>query len=102
MDVGVRGLGGEIKLFPPPMYNGELEKWEDWSWQLKRYVGLYKPGVKLMMDGCGRANTVITDEASEAFDIRQTRSQTNQVPLLSRQLAYMLAQITDGVARAVV
>ncbi|CAE7877537.1 unnamed protein product, partial [Symbiodinium necroappetens] len=45
------GLGGEIKLFPPPMYNGELEKWEDWSWQLKRYVGLYKPGVKLMMDG---------------------------------------------------
>ncbi|CAE7873260.1 unnamed protein product, partial [Symbiodinium sp. KB8] len=64
------GLGGEIKLFPPPMYNGELEKWEDWSWQLKRYVGLYKPGVKLMMDGCGRANTVITDEDTEnGFEI---------------------------------
>ena len=35
MDFGVRGIGGEIKLFPPPTYHGELEKWEDWSCQLK-------------------------------------------------------------------
>ena len=38
MDFGVRGIGGEIKLFPPPVYHGELDKWDDWSWQLKRYV----------------------------------------------------------------
>ena len=39
MDFGARGIGGEIKLFPPPLYLGELDKWDDWSWQLKRYVG---------------------------------------------------------------
>ena len=37
-------------MFPPPVYHGELEKWEDWSWQLKRYVGLHKPLAKLLMD----------------------------------------------------
>ena len=28
-DFGVTGTGGEIKLFPPPVRYGELEKWED-------------------------------------------------------------------------
>ena len=37
-------------MFPPPVYHGELEKWEDWSWQLKRYIGLCKPIANLMMD----------------------------------------------------
>ena len=32
MDFGNRGIGGEIKLFPPPTYHGELDKWDDWSW----------------------------------------------------------------------
>ena len=50
MDFGVRGIGGEIKLFPPPTYHGELDKWDNWSWQLKRYVGLYKPLAKTLMD----------------------------------------------------
>ena len=29
MEFGNRGIGGEIKLFPPPVYRGDLEKWED-------------------------------------------------------------------------
>ena len=48
MDFGARGIGREIKLFPPPLYHGELDKWDDWSWQLKRYVGLYKPLAKTL------------------------------------------------------
>ena len=43
MDFGVKSVGVEIKLFPPPAYNGEIHRCEDWSWQLQRYVGLYKP-----------------------------------------------------------
>eukprot|EP00439_Symbiodinium_sp_Y106_P002344 s11402_g1.t1 len=50
MEFGVRGIGGEIKLFPPPTYHGELDKWDNWSWQLKIYVGLYKPLAKTLMD----------------------------------------------------
>ena len=33
---GVGGTGGETNLSPPPSHHGELETWEDWSWQLKR------------------------------------------------------------------
>ena len=44
-----RGLGGEIKLFPPPIFKGEHERWEDWSWQLKAYVALYKPVAQELM-----------------------------------------------------
>ena len=103
MDFGNRGIGGEIKLFPPPTYHGELDKWDDWSWQLKRYVGLYKPLAKMLMDEVELAPTkVITDGLCEAFDVQQTTTQNNQMSLFSRQLAYMLAQITDGAARAIV
>ena len=38
---------------------------------------------------------MITDELTERFDIQQTGTQNNQ-------LSHMLAQITDGAARAVV
>ena len=103
MDFGVRGIGGEIKLFPPPTYHGELDKWDDWSWQLKRYVGLYKPLAKTMMDEIEtNAQKVVTDSLCEAYDLQQTGTQNSQLSLFSKQLAYMLAQITDGAARALV
>ena len=97
MDFGVRGIGGKIKLFPPPTYHGELDKWDDWSWQLKRYVGLYKPLAKTLMDEIMvNAQKVVTDGLYEAYDVQQTSSQNNQLSLFAKQLAYMLAQITDG------
>ena len=93
----MRGIGGEIKLFPPPVYRGELDKWDDWSWQLKRYVGLYK------MDEIEvNAQKVVTDGLCEAYDVQQTSSQNHQLSMFAKQLAYMLAQITDGAARAIV
>ena len=58
--------------------------------------------MKMMMDGGEGSNSVIDDELCEAFDVRQTRSQNNQPSLFSRQLPYMLAQITDGAARAII
>ena len=102
MDFGVRGIGGEIKLFPPSVYHGELDKWDDWSWQLKRYLGLYKPLAKTMMDEIEtNAQKVVTDSLREAYDVQQTGIQNNQLSLFSKQLAYLLAQITDGAARAI-
>ena len=72
------------------------------SWQLKRYVGLYKPLDKLLMDDVEGSNVAITDDLCEAFNVQQNRTQNDQLSLFSRQLAYMLAQITDGAARAIV
>ena len=73
------------------------------SWQLKRHVGLYKPLAKTMMDEIEtNAQKVVTDSLCEAYDVQQTGAQNNQLSLFSKQLAYMLAQITDVAARAVV
>ena len=103
MDFGAKGIGGETKLFPPPLYHGELDKWDDWSWQLKRYVGLYKPLAKTLMDEIETNPTkIVTDGLCEAYDVQQTQTQNNQLSLFAKQLAYMLAQITDGAARAIV
>ena len=95
-------IGGEIKLFPPPTYHGELD---DWSWRLKRYVGLCKPLAKTMMDEIEtNAQKVVTDSLCEAYDVQQTGTQNNQLSMFAKakQLAYMLAEITDGAARAIV
>ena len=48
------------------------------------------------------AQTVVTDSLCEAYNLQQTSSQNNQLSLFAKQLAYMLAQITDGAARAIV
>eukprot|EP00439_Symbiodinium_sp_Y106_P064462 s3510_g10.t1 len=81
MDFGARGIGGEIKLFPPPLYQGELNKWDDWSWQLKRYVGLYQPLTKTLMDEIETNPTkIVTDGLCEAYDVQQqTQTQNNQL-----------------------
>ena len=47
------------------------------------------------------AHKEVTDDLCEAYDVQQTRTQNNQLSLISRQLAYMLVQITDGGARAI-
>ena len=53
MDIGNREVDGKIKLcdklFPAPVYRGELEKGEVWSWQPKRHLGLHKPIARLLM-----------------------------------------------------
>ena len=75
MDFGATRIGGEIKLFPPPVYHSELEQWEDEAWQLKRYDGLYKPLAEQMMDDVEGSNRVIDDDLCEAFDVQQARTQ---------------------------
>ena len=65
-----RGLGGEIKLFPPPQYSGETEKWEDWSWQLKSYVALYKPIAGEVMNTIEGVDRACTDQVVTDFEDR--------------------------------
>ena len=52
-------------MFPPPTYNGEIDKWEEWSWQLKRYAGLYKPLAYVLMDEAETTPEKIIDELQE-------------------------------------
>ena len=45
-----RALGGELKLAPPPPYPGSIEHWEEWLWQLKSYVSLFKPHIAKLLE----------------------------------------------------
>ena len=47
-------------------------------------------------------NVAIVSDLCEAFNVQQNRTQNDQLSLFSRQLTYMLAQIIDGAARAIV
>ena len=87
-------------MFPPPVYSGESEKWDDWSWQLKSYVSLYKPSAQFMMDRLEGRDEVCTDQHIEDYETRSAPGQA--LIAFSRQLHYLLAQITDGPARLVV
>ena len=93
-------LGGEFKLFPPAAYGGDFDKWDDWAWQLKRYISLYKPVAKQLMDRVETLNTVVTDAATDDFDT--AHGGTLRLTEFSRQLHYLLAQITEGSARVTV
>ena len=96
-----QGLGGEIKLFPPPHYSGEPDKWEDWSWQLKSYVALYKPHAREVMDLAEGAPNPITDQVLTNYQVNHIGHDV-QLLVFSRQLHYLLAQITEGPARLIV
>ena len=80
-------------MFPPPMDSGEPEKWDDWSWQLKS-------SAQFMMDRLERARNVCTDQHIEDYEAATCQGQ--RLLVFSRQLHYLLAQITDGPARLVV
>ena len=57
---------------------------------------------ELLMDDVEGSNVAIIDDLCEAFNVQQNRTQNDQLSFFSRQLAYMLAQITDDAARAIV
>ena len=96
-----QGLGGEIKLFPPPHYSEEPDKWKDWSWQLKSYVALYKPVAREVMELAVGAAAPITDQVVLNYQTNHI-GQDVQILVFSRQLHYLLAQITEGPARLIV
>ena len=95
-----RGLGGEIKLFPPPVFKGEHEKWEDWSWQLKAYVALYKPVAQELMSRIEGSSSVIDDEATQREE--DAYYQGLELVKFAKALHYLLANLTDESARLIV
>ena len=39
---GDTGIGGSARLPLPDKFDGKMEHWEDWSWQVKAYASLFK------------------------------------------------------------
>ena len=89
-------LGGTDK------FNGKMEHWEEWSWSVKTYVALFKPEATEVMEGAEAARNPITDELLERMQRDTARFVDAGLVRFSRQLHYLLAQLTTDSARLVV
>ena len=54
---GDTGIGGSARL------PGKMEHWEDWSWQVKAYVSLFKVEALRVLEDAEVATAPITDDA---------------------------------------
>ena len=79
-----------------------MEHWEEWSWSVKTYVALFKPEATEVMEGAEAARNPITDELLERMQRDTARFVDAGLVRFSRQLHYLLAQLTTDSARLVV
>ena len=86
-------------MFPPPTFKGEHDKWEDWSWQLKAYVALYKPVAQNLMDRIEGSTTHIDDHVTYQEELTNYPGQ--DLVKFAKQLHYLLANLTDDAARLI-
>ena len=95
-------LGGNNKLPLPDKFNGKMELWEEWSWSLKTYVALFKTEAAEVMESAEAARNPITDELLERMERDNARFVDTELVKFSRQLHYLLAQLTTDSAKLVV
>ena len=89
-------LGGTDK------FNGKMEHWKEWSWSVKTYVTLFKPEATEVMEGAEAARNPITDELLQRMQRDTARFVDAGLVRFSRQLHYLLAQLTTDSARLAV
>ena len=89
-----------MKLPLPEKYIGKLEEWEEWSWQVKSYISLFHPEVTEVMDSAEMATA--TDTHEKLTVIEQSEEAITGLVAISRQLHYLLNEITTDSARLIV
>ena len=99
---GDTGIGGSARLPLPDKFDGKMENWEDWSWQVKAYVSLFKVEALRVLEDAELASAPITDDALERLEADTTELVDTELVKFSRQLHYLLTQITSESARLVV
>ena len=95
------GIGGSARLPLPDRFDGKMEHWEDWSWQVKAYVSLFKAEALGVLEHAEVATAQITDDALERLEANGTELVDTELVKFSRQLHYLLTQITSESARLV-
>ena len=99
---GDTGIGGSARLPLPDKFDGKMENWKDWSWQVKAYVSLFKVEALRVLEDAELASSPITDSALERLEADTTELVDTELVKFSRQLHYLLTQITSESARLVV
>ena len=82
----------------PDRFSGEVEHWEDWSWNFENYVFAHNPEAAELLNKTELLDVEVTDALSHDGDADETSRRVT----FSRKLYYLLALITRGAARLVV
>ena len=98
---GDTGIGGSARLPLPDKFDGKMEHWEDWGWQVKAYVSPFKVEALRVLENVEVATAQITDDALERLEANETELVDTELVKFSRQLHYLLTQITSESARSV-
>ena len=98
-------------MAPPPPFSGSIEHWEEWSWQLKSYVSLFKPRVSKLLEAVEGKTETIDDKFLDEWEktnnptfqlTDKSKHRPYQLVQFSKQLHYLLAQLTSDAARTTV
>ena len=94
----MENFGGSLKLPLPEHFSGEVEVWEDWSWNFKNYVSVHNPEAATLLT----RTEVLDDEVTDALLNDADPDVTSERVNFGRKLRYLLALLTKGAARLVV
>ena len=92
---GDTGIGGSARLPLPDKFDGKMEHWEDWSWQVKVYVSLFKVEALRVLEDAEVAAAPITDDTLERLEANTTELVDTELVKFSRRLHHLLTQITS-------
>ena len=65
---GDTGIGGSARLPLPDKFDGKMEHWEDWSWQVQAYVSLLKVEELRALEDAEVARAPITGTVRSGYD----------------------------------
>ena len=97
-DTGVRNVGLPL----PDEFNGKMEQWQEWSWQVKAYVSLFEVEALRVLVNAEVADASITDDALKCLKASDSELRDTELVEFSRHLHRLLTRITSGSAQLVV
>ena len=95
-------LGRNVGLLLPDEFNGKLEQWQEWSWQVKSYVSLFEVEALRVLVNAEVASASVTDDALKCLKASDSELGDTELVEFSRHLHRLLTRITSGSAQLVV
>ena len=99
---GDTGVGRNVGLPLPDEFDGKMEQWQEWRWQVRAYVSLFEVEALRVLVNAEVADASITDDALKCLKASDSELEDTELVEFSRHLHRLLTRITSGSAQLVV
>ena len=93
---GDTGIGRNVGLPLPDEFSGEMEQWQDWSWQVKAYVSVFEVEALRVLVNAEVADASITDDALKCLKASHSELRDTELVEFSRHLHRLLTRTSTG------